>query len=83
MTGLQMAAEMGTTTFHRMQLGRGNLPVLIVVAGLLAFGMLRASRLRSPLDPVYLLFAGLSFCLLWPNLLYFKDMTRTLSIALK
>jgi len=78
---LQVAAEMGTTTFHRMELGRGNLPVVVVVAALLAFGMVRAARLRTPLDPIYLLLSTLSFCLLLPNVLYLKDMTRTLALV--
>src|SRR5205823_463858 len=65
---IQMASEMGTTTFHRMALGQAGLPMLIVVATLLGLGAIRAVRLRTPLDAIYLLMTTIFFCLAWPNL---------------
>jgi hypothetical protein len=76
----RLAASMGVDRFDRMQIGQAAVPILAAVGGVLALGMARALHFRTFLDPIYLLFALLSFCMTWEQLLYPKDLIRLLSI---
>jgi hypothetical protein len=56
--------------------------LLAVVGGALLVGMIRAARLRSWLDPIFLMYALLIFCLNWLGLLYPKDLVRETAIPM-
>lgn len=61
------------------QVGSAGLPILIAVAGALIAGICKASKMRSPIDPIFMMSAGLIFCLSWLALLYPKDLIRNIS----
>ena len=70
------------TDFNGAQLSAVVVPLLVVVAAALIAGAVRALRVRSPLDVVYLLFFLLAALLNWWTLLYPKDLIRELVVPL-
>ena len=76
------AARMGMNSFDLMQLGQAEVPILATLGAALAFGVARALRVRTVLDPIFLLLALLFFCLNRFNLLYPKDLIRASAIVL-
>jgi hypothetical protein len=79
---LRRAAGQHATSGDTAQLGGAALPLLIVVGAALLFGIVRAWRLTSPVDPVFLLLTVLMFSLTWAQLLFPKDMMRIAAIPL-
>jgi hypothetical protein len=79
---LKKAAGMATGAFESSQIGSASLALLIVVGAALLVGMVRAARLRSPLDTVFLLYALLIFSLNWLGILYPKDLVREAALPL-
>jgi hypothetical protein len=78
-------------TFHRAadmtqsgdaQVGMATSALLVATGGLLALGLVRATRLVSPVDPVFAALAILAFCTNWLVLLYPKDLVRTMALPL-
>jgi hypothetical protein len=61
------------------QVGAAGLPILIAVGMGLIAGIFKASKMRSPVDPIFMMSAGLIFCLSWLALLYPKDLIRNIS----
>ena len=78
----RQAADFGLQTFDRVVAGHLAVPVLAVVGLVFAIATVRALRLRNPLHPVFLAFMPVVLSLNWLNLLYAKDLIRTLSIPL-
>jgi hypothetical protein len=78
----RLGADWGMQSFDRVVVGHTTVPLLVVVGVAFALGIARALRLRSPLDPVYLVFMPVVFGLNSYNLLYTKDLIRTLAIPL-
>jgi uncharacterized membrane protein YeaQ/YmgE (transglycosylase-associated protein family) len=76
------AANLATGSFDRMQVGHASVALLAVIGGILLLAMLRALRMRSWLDPVFLLTALLIFSLNWLGVLYPKDLVREATLAL-
>ena len=64
------------------QLGGAAIPLLLVVGAALVLGIVRAARLRSPVDPVFILLTLLMFSLTWVQLLYPKDLMRIAAVQL-
>jgi hypothetical protein len=68
--------------FQSVQLASAQLPILVALLALFTYALVRATRLRHPLDAVFL-FQGLFVLLLnWWNLLYPKDMLRALAVPI-
>ena len=61
------------------QVGSAGVPLIIAVGVGLACCMFKASKMRSPIDPIFMMSAGLIFCLSWLALLYPKDLIRNIS----
>ena len=61
-------------SFDRVVVGHTTVPLLAVVGLAFAVGIGRAIRLRSRIDPVYLVFMPVVFGLNWYNLLYAKEL---------
>lgn len=76
------ASLMATGTFFESQIGAASGPLLAAFGGLVVVGMVLAARLRTPVDPVYLLI-GLLMSTLGPlGMLYAKDMIRETALPL-
>ena len=76
------ALGLAGTDFNGAQLGAVVVPLLVTLAAALIFGALRALRLRTPLDVLFLLFFLLTALLNWWTLLYPKDLVRELIVPL-
>jgi hypothetical protein len=63
-----------------MQIGSASIPLLVVVGALLLLGIVRALRLSTPLDPVFILLALLVLSFNWLGVLYPKDLIRETAI---
>ena len=74
------AAARGTGDFAGVVTGHAAVPLLAVTGAALAFGAVRALRLRAPVDAVYLAFMPVVFGMNEWGLLYVKDMMRELAI---
>ena len=80
---LQRAAMMGSRgSFDQMQLGQAEVALLMATAGLLAVGIARALRFKSPIDAIYPPFGAMLFGMTWIMLLYPKDLLRMLVVPL-
>jgi hypothetical protein len=62
--------------------GEATLAIVIPLLALLALGVIRALRLRSPVDVVYLLLALLVACLAWGATYIIRDALRNVSLLL-
>jgi hypothetical protein len=78
---MRTAADMATQGFPQMQVGESSLPIQLVSLAAVALGMIRAVRLRSPIDAIYLPIAILMCFLSWYQVLYPKDLIRTLAFT--
>jgi hypothetical protein len=79
---LRRAARLATGSFEPMQSGHAAVALLAVVGALLLIGMVRALRLTSPLDPIFLILAILVLSLTWYGVLYPKDLLREAAVPL-
>lgn len=75
------AAEMAHRGNEPMQIGTFTIAVLPFVAGALLVGVVRAVRLRTFLDLMFLGFALIVFSLNWLQLLNPKDLIREVALA--
>jgi hypothetical protein len=64
------------------QIGMVTVAFLVPVGGLLLLGLVRALRLRGPLDAIFVGLAALVFCTNWLVLLYPKDLIRLVALPL-
>jgi hypothetical protein len=64
------------------QLGQAAVPLIIVVALAILVAAVRALRLRTPVDPAYLVLAALYGCIVSKGVQYPKDLIRELAIVL-
>jgi hypothetical protein len=64
------------------QIGMLAPAVVVALGGLFVIGSVRALRLQSPLDAIFVAFAVLAFCTDWFVLLYPKDMLRVFVVPL-
>jgi hypothetical protein len=78
----RQAADVGMQTFDGVTAGHAALPLLAVSGVAFVFGGVRAIRLRNPIHPVYLALLPVVASLNHLNLLYTKDLMRTLAIPL-
>ena len=76
------AAEMGMDSFDRLVTGHVTVPLLATLAVAFLLGIARAIRLRTPIDPVYLMFMPIVFAMNTWGLLYAKDALREVAIPL-
>jgi uncharacterized membrane protein len=79
---LGRAAGQHASAGETSQLGGIAIPLLLVVGAALVLGILRAARLRSPVDPIFILLTLLMFSLTWVQLLYPKDLMRIAAVQL-
>jgi hypothetical protein len=75
------AADLATQGFSQMQVGEASLPIELAALAAVILGMVRAIRFRSPIDAVYLPIAILMCFLSWYQVLYPKDLIRTLAFV--
>ena len=75
---LHIAAALTQTDMA--QIGMVTTALLVSVAGLFVLGLVRAVRLRGPLDAVFIPLAVLVFCANWWVLLFPKDLIRTIAL---
>ncbi|MDQ3941416.1 MAG: hypothetical protein M3238_08710, partial [Actinomycetota bacterium] len=73
---IAIASGFGVGGVETAQLGQAALPLIVAVGAALIFGIVRASRMRFFLDPIYLGLALLTFCLSPLGVLYPKDLFR-------
>jgi hypothetical protein len=76
----RQAAGLGLGGYYEMQSGAGTIPLLALVAAMLIVGLVRALRLRTWLDTIFILFFILASMLNWLALLFPKDMPRELVV---
>jgi hypothetical protein len=76
---LKRASALATTQGDAAQIGQTAVPLLVLALAAVLLGVGRAVRMRSFLDPVYLIVAALVLCLGWLALMYPKDLIRALS----
>jgi hypothetical protein len=76
------AAEMGVDSFDRLVTGHVAVPLLATLAVAFLIGIVRGFRLRTPIDPVYLMFMPIVFAMNTWGLLYAKDAIREVAIPL-
>jgi hypothetical protein len=69
-----------SSRYYQFLTGEAMLPVLVSLLGLLALAWLRALRLRSPVDVVYLLLGALIVCLGWASTYILRDALRNVSL---
>lgn len=75
------AAELARRGSDPMQIGTAALALLPAVGGVMVIGMIKAVRLRTFLDVMFLLFALMVFSLNWLQLLNPKDLIRLIVVA--
>jgi hypothetical protein len=75
------AAELARRGSDPMQIGTAALAILPAVGGAMVVGVIKAFRLRTFLDVLFLLFALMVFSLNWLQLLNPKDLIRLIVIA--
>jgi hypothetical protein len=68
--------------YYQFLTGEATLVVVISLLGLLAIAGVRAMRLRTPVDLVYLLLAALAVCLAWNATYILRDALRNVSLLL-
>ncbi len=78
---LGKAAAMAGGDFSAMQIGAGMLPIELASLAALLIGMGLAARLRTPVDAVLLLLSSVMCFLSWLQVLYPKDLIRTLALV--
>lgn len=79
---MKEAAHMGVEAYERTQIGTIALPILVIAFGLFFAGVVKAVRLRSILDPIYILQAVVVIALSPAALTYPKDFFRTTVVPL-
>lgn len=75
------AADFARRGNDPMQLGTFTLATLPFVGGVLLIGFVRALRLKTPLDFMFICFALIVFSLNWLQLLNPKDLIREIALA--
>jgi hypothetical protein len=75
------AADLARRGGDQMQIGTAALALLPAIGGALIVGAIRAFRLRTFLDVLFLLFALMAFSLNWLQLLNPKDLIRLMVLA--
>ena len=73
---LKRAAQLAAGPFQASQIGNASVALIVVTGAVLLLGAARAARLRSELDPIFLMDAFLIFSLNWLGVLYPKDLIR-------
>ncbi|MDQ3964362.1 MAG: hypothetical protein M3277_10690 [Actinomycetota bacterium] len=79
---IRLGSLMATGTYLGSQIGAAAGPLLAAFGGLVILGLVLAVRLRSPVDPIYLLIALLISTLGPLGMLYAKDMIRETALPL-
>jgi hypothetical protein len=75
------AADLARRGSDQMQIGTAALALLPAIGGVLIVGVVKARRLRTCLDILFLLFALMVFSLNWLQLLNPKDLIRLIVLA--
>ncbi|HEY7875860.1 MAG TPA: hypothetical protein VIG64_12145 [Actinomycetota bacterium] len=78
---LSRAADQARRGDDPMQIGTAAIAILPAVGGALVAGLVRARRLRTFFDVLFLLFAVMAFSLNWLQLLAPKDLIRLMVVA--
>lgn len=66
--------------FQDVQIASAQVPILVCLVIVFGIGVVKAARLRHPIDGVFLLQGFFVLLLNWWNLLYPKDMLRALAL---
>ena len=78
----RMAARFASGDFNAAQIGAVAVPLLAVVGGLILLALVLSFRVRTEIDPVYLLLALVAFSLSWWGVLFPKDLIREVTLPL-
>ena len=73
-------ARVDQMNFQDVQIASAQVPILACLVIIFGIGVVRAARLRHPIDGVFLLQGFFVLLLNWWNLLYPKDMLRALAL---
>jgi hypothetical protein len=76
------AAELASFSDLGNQIGTFSVPFIVATGGLMLVALFRSARFRSFLHPICLLSMLIASTLTWHQLLFPKDLIRTLSIQL-
>ena len=68
--------------YYQFLTGEAMLPIIVPLLALLAIAGVRALRLRTPVDVVYLLLGALVACLAWGGTYILRDALRNVSLLL-
>jgi hypothetical protein len=79
---LERAVDLGLPGGEGYQLGYAAVPLLASTLGILLIASVVALRLRTPIDPIFLLIAGVVLSSTYLVILYPKDLLRTMAIPL-
>lgn len=79
---MRLGADLGMQSFDKVVVGHVAVPVLAALGLALLVGAIRSLRLQNPIHPVFLAFMPVVLGLNSLNLLYTKDLMRTLAIPL-
>ena len=79
---IRQAAALAEGPFYESQLGAPSVAFIAVIGGLTIFAIVRALRLRSPVQAIFLPLVAIDACLSPLGVLYPKDLIRELAIPL-
>jgi hypothetical protein len=78
----QAASQSWNAAVDTAQLGQAAVPLILVTGLAVLIGAVRALRLRSAVDPVYLVLAAIYACIVSDGVLFPKDLIREVALVL-
>jgi hypothetical protein len=79
---MQRAARLAGNGFDQSQIGVPALALILVVGLGFLFACAHATRIRTPIDPIFLVLVAIASILSWWQLLYPKELFRILAIPM-
>jgi hypothetical protein len=76
-----MAGRVAIRDYGGYQIGAASLVLQVAAISAIVIGLIRAIRMRTPADGVFLLLGALMCFLTWRQAFYPKDMIRGLALA--
>ena len=78
---LRMAGRVAVRDYGGYQIGAASIVLQVAAISAIVIGLIRATRMRTPVDGVYLFLGALMCFLTWRQAFYPKDMIRGLALA--
>jgi len=82
LNSIRRAAALATGSYYRMQVGNAAISLLAVVGAALLIGICFSRRLRTPVEPVFILSAILISSLTWLGAMHPKDLFREAAVTM-